>query len=290
MARSRSPNYPLLNIEQAIEATRSVFSKEVRNKMAREVLAKNLGYKSLNGRALGKIAALKAYGLIEGSGNELQVSDDAVILLEAPTDAPERQETLHRCALRPPLFAELSSEFDTLPSDENLRFSLIRRKFTPDAAEKATQVYRETISIVSGLSNPYGEGDEPTPKKPVFDPPIIGSGSGAGFFPTPPAPPGGERGEGLNLMSGERELTTGLLSKEAKFRVIVSGNVGVKEIERLIQKLEFDKEILADTDDDSRLGTEGNPVPLRIEEDEHGNVESITMGGDPIGEDESHSR
>jgi hypothetical protein len=47
-------------------------------------------------------------------------------------------------------------------------------------------------------------------------------------------------------MTGERELTTGMLSKEASFRLVVGGAVGVKEIERLIKKLELDKEILAD--------------------------------------------
>jgi hypothetical protein len=51
------------------------------------------------------------------------------------------------------------------------------------------------------------------------------------------------------LMAGERELTTGLLAKDASFRLIVSGNIGVKEIERLIQKLEIDKEILADQEE-----------------------------------------
>ena len=49
-------------------------------------------------------------------------------------------------------------------------------------------------------------------------------------------------------LAGERELT-GLLAKEASFRLILSGKIGVKEIERLIQKLEIDKEILADQDD-----------------------------------------
>lgn len=44
----------------------------------------------------------------------------------------------------------------------------------------------------------------------------------------------------------ERELTKGILAKDANFRLIVSGNIGVKEIERLIQKLEID--ILADQD------------------------------------------
>ncbi|MCC8956848.1 hypothetical protein H8B02_26460 [Bradyrhizobium sp. Pear77] len=37
------------------------------------------------------------------------------------------------------------------------------------------------------------------------------------------------------------------LAKGASFRLIVSGNIGVKEIERLIQKLEIDKEILAES-------------------------------------------
>jgi len=50
------------------------------------------------------------------------------------------------------------------------------------------------------------------------------------------------------LAQGERELTTGLLSKNASFRLIVSGDVGVKEIERLIAKLELDKEILGESD------------------------------------------
>lgn len=44
----------------------------------------------------------------------------------------------------------------------------------------------------------------------------------------------------------ERELTAGLLSKRASFRLIVSGPVGAREIERLIRKLELDKAILAD--------------------------------------------
>jgi hypothetical protein len=60
-----------------------------------------------------------------------------------------------------------------------------------------------------------------------------------------PPPP-----KGVKIMEGERELTTGLLSKNASFRLIVSGNVGVKEIERLIAKLQLDKEILADQDSD----------------------------------------
>jgi hypothetical protein len=50
----------------------------------------------------------------------------------------------------------------------------------------------------------------------------------------------------MAIMEDERELTTGLLSKETSFRLIVSGPIGVREIDRLIRKLELGKEILAD--------------------------------------------
>lgn len=50
-------------------------------------------------------------------------------------------------------------------------------------------------------------------------------------IPPPPPPFSGK----VRVMAGERELTTGLLSKDASFRLIVSGNIGVKEIERLIK-------------------------------------------------------
>lgn len=47
-------------------------------------------------------------------------------------------------------------------------------------------------------------------------------------------------------MESERTLMKGILSSEADFEVLVSGPVGVKEIDRLIQKLELDKEIIAE--------------------------------------------
>lgn len=53
----------------------------------------------------------------------------------------------------------------------------------------------------------------------------------------------------FKLVRVERELTTGMLSKGASFRLIVNGQIGVKEIERLIAKLELDKEILAESDE-----------------------------------------
>src|SRR5262249_22983007 len=50
------------------------------------------------------------------------------------------------------------------------------------------------------------------------------------------------------MLDSERELITGMLSKTAGVRLIVTGSIGAKEIERLIAKLELDKAILAEPD------------------------------------------
>ena len=51
---------------------------------------------------------------------------------------------------------------------------------------------------------------------------------------------------GLAMGVHERVLQSGMLSKLASYRVIVSGPVGEAEIDRLLRKLEMDREILAD--------------------------------------------
>ncbi|MET4788263.1 hypothetical protein ABIF64_000441 [Bradyrhizobium japonicum] len=239
MGKVRSPNYPTLSLGPALDAIRPAYTKDHRNKMSRAVLAAHMGYTSLNGRALGKIGAVRAYGLIEGSGDELKISDDAVTALMAPANSNERVVALGRLASKPALFQELRKDFpDTLPSIENLKFALIKRQFTPDAAEKAAKSYLATMNLVAGWPDAYNPPDEESSE---------GDGGIEEEEEDDPPPPPKQK---VKIMAGERELTTGLLAKDASFRLIVSGNIGVKEIERLIKKLEIDKEILAEQDQD----------------------------------------
>jgi hypothetical protein len=240
MAKVRSPNYPAIPLGPALDAVRPALRNENRNKMSRAVLARHLGYTSLNGRALGKIGAVRAYGLLEGSGDELRISDDALTALTAPADSPDRQAALARLAQKPSLFQELRKDFpDTLPSEANLEYSLVKRGFTQMAAEKAAKSFLATMRLASGVTDNYNPSDEAEE----------GDEEGGYNDPPPPPPPPGKPRQ-VRIMEGERELTTGLLSRDASFRLIVSGTVGVKEIERLIKKLELDKEILADTQED----------------------------------------
>jgi hypothetical protein len=175
MAKVRSPNYPSVDLAAAVEAVRPVFKAENRNKMSRSVLAKHMGYTSLNGRALGKIGAIRAYGLIDGSGDELRLSDDAIVVIAAPAGA-ERTAALGRLALKPSLFQDIRKDFpDSLPSEDNIKFWLIQRQFTEGAAGKAARSYLNTMRLAAGQNveyNPASEEDEEDDEEVQTPPPM----------------------------------------------------------------------------------------------------------------------
>jgi hypothetical protein len=165
MAKQRSPNYPKFDLETAISKVAEVYKAEHTHPADKEVVAGDLGYTSLNGASLTTIGALNAYGLLVNEGNGLKVSDDAVTILELPKGHPERVEALLRRANAPKLFSELHQEFgDSLPSDVNLRHSLIKRKFLPKSADEAIRVYRETKTFVNAEYQEYSQPDADKPK------------------------------------------------------------------------------------------------------------------------------
>ncbi len=161
MAKIRSPNYPALDLRAALKAARKAFDRDNRNKMSQAALGKHLGHDSLSGPALGKIGALRAYGIVEGKGDELRITDDAVAALMAPEGSTEGVETIKRLAARPKLFQDIQKEFATNPSPENLKFWLIKRQFAPDAAEKASKIYLATMELIEWGAIDYDpESDE----------------------------------------------------------------------------------------------------------------------------------
>jgi hypothetical protein len=169
MPKVRSPNYPTTDLGTALELIRPAFKAENRNKMSRLVLANHMGDKTLNGRALTKLGAVRAYGLIEGSSDQLRLSDDAVLVLASPnTINVQYRDALERLAFKPPLFQEIKKEFPaTLPSENNLSFWLVQKHFTQEAAGKAAQSFLTTMRLVysesEGYNPPVDELDEPMP-------------------------------------------------------------------------------------------------------------------------------
>jgi len=250
----RSPNFPQVSLAEAIDNIRLVYQREGRSKMPKLSAVKPLGYTSINGRSLGVLAALRAYGLLDGRGDDVRVSDDAITILNAPKDSEERADAIRRAFEAPPAFAVLRSKEGA--SADTLRWHLIKANFRDDAADKLIKVFLESRDLVNAEAGSYDSGASEPEAAPEsgFNPSLNDMMNQLMPFPKPKDPPAGRSGgEQMGLAMGvhERVLTSGMLSKQATFRVVVSGPVGEPEIERLLRKLEMDKEILADPDPES---------------------------------------
>ncbi len=251
----RSPNFPSMSLGDAVEAIKKVHAAEGRSKVPRLMVVKPLGYTSINGRSLSVLGALKAYGLIEGRSDELRISQEGFILANAPVDSVEYREAL-LASFRAPSAFQLFTEEDEGASADTLKWKLQKAGFQADSAERLVRVYRESRDLVNAAGGEYQtpEPDEkPAPSENGFNSspedmmnqmmPFPGKGAAK----NEPAPTGTDQ-TGLAMGVHERVLQSGMLSKTASYRVVVSGAVGVAEINRLLKKIEMDKEILADAD------------------------------------------
>lgn len=157
MAHQRSPNCPQVTFQEAAEKGRLLYQHEHTHPASREVVAQSLGYSGLNGRSLSMIGALRQYGLVEGPGESMRVTDDAVTYFELDS-GPERDAALSRMLFTPSVFAQIHTEFgDTLPSEQNLKHYLIKMGFLPKAAEGVIEVYRENIRLIGNSKVSYND-------------------------------------------------------------------------------------------------------------------------------------
>lgn len=238
--RSRSPKFPSVGLEEALITLRPVFEAESRNKMSREVLASHLGYSGLSGASTSKIGALRHFGLIEGRGDELRVSDNAVVLLMRSQDSPEYRTAVELAFSSPTIYRELLSEYECAPSLQNVEFALVQRGVLKKNAAIAAQDFVNSGDFA-------GVWEE----IPNFGPTDAGDGE---FEISSEGATSPDMAESLSLAQistvqnesalGFEEKSGGLLSKDTEYKLLVRGALGANELRRLIRKIEIDIEIL----------------------------------------------
>jgi hypothetical protein len=242
--RSAGTRFPFINLEKAIGRARQLFDADQKGREMPIISAFEVwGYSLKSSGGHQTIAALKIYGLIKKSSSDsrkIGLTDLALRYFRDEREE-EKQKVARHFALAPKLMAALWADWHTTPPADTIARSHLKaeRGLNDHGARTLLAIYKENL-VFAGLK----ADDKPIdPVEGDHDDELV-EGGGIEIPPSNPA-----RRE-AKLMDGERELTTGLLSKDAKFRLIVSGPVGVKEIERLIRKLELDKEILAEQEDD----------------------------------------
>jgi hypothetical protein len=237
--KARSPSFPFVALKPAVERLEA-FEKHFGGHPAPAgTTGMAWGMKERSSQADQTLAALRSFGLIEyegmGPARTVSLTEEGRAYLRSQQEA-EKQRILKQCALRPRIIRKFWAMWGADRPQDDAALEVLTRKdaFSDAGAANFLKVYDETIAF-AGLSSSEK----------------IGHYTSDGEVEGPDHPPPPDTGK-VRLMVGEREFTSGLLSKEANFRLFVSGPVGMKEIERLIRKLEFDLAILADLDDDGK--------------------------------------
>lgn len=160
-SRTRSPSYPGIPLELAIERARTLYAQEGRNAAPVSAVASHWGYKFGTSSSNINLAALKKFGLLEDKGareNRLaRLTDLALDILLNPSPT----HSIQSAALMPNIHRELYEKYGTsLPSDASLRHELIiGRHFTESGATDFIEQFRKTLAFAKLDTEAVSEAD-----------------------------------------------------------------------------------------------------------------------------------
>jgi hypothetical protein len=169
-AKDRSPRYPNISLPDAIKMAQTLYEKEKRAFVPREVAVKAWGYNKLHGRSLTILASVAQYGLLGRQRGNVGISEDAFTILVAPHHSKERVDAIERCAKAPTVFNEILQKHpDDLPSDDTLAWDLRKNGFTEQAAKTVIDCLRDTISFAKKELGDYNGVNEIEDKEQIYN-------------------------------------------------------------------------------------------------------------------------
>jgi hypothetical protein len=151
----RSPSYPAINLEQALQRTRQLFDEAGRHPAPVSSAVAAWGYKPTSSGGRLAVAALKKFGLAvdEGSREARKVSISKLgrelLVYDGNRDSAEWKERAQKAALMPKIHKDLWTKYEgSLPSDGVIRPYLeLDLDFSPSAAGDLLKEFRQTIEF-----------------------------------------------------------------------------------------------------------------------------------------------
>jgi hypothetical protein len=242
----RGISYPAIPLEAAVKRARQLWDAERKNPAPLEAVANHWGYSPSSSGVRTTVAALLAFGLIsdQGSGEnrKVQLTPRG---LDIVLETPERHAALIEAVASPKIYSELLALWppDNLPSDQTIKVHLLRHKnFNPKAVDGFVQDFRDSVGF-SGLAKAGNMPSFPAPENEGMPASQLAAGernhvvrSSEHRSVPPSAPP----------ITGERQWFEIDLAHDVKCRLLLSGQeIGVEEIDTLIEFLEFQKRVYA---------------------------------------------
>lgn len=160
-SRGRSPSYPGIPLDVAIERARIVDRMEGRNAAPLLAIHEHWGYKPNSGPANVALAALKKFGLMEDEGRGSQRVARLTPLARDILLKPDPTEDIRAAALTPRIHRELWEQHEgRLPSTATLRHDLIvNREFTATGADEFIRQFQRTIAYARLSEAPVANGE-----------------------------------------------------------------------------------------------------------------------------------
>jgi hypothetical protein len=167
--RTRSPAYPFINLETAINRAKQFYDKEQRNAANISVATKHWGFVEASSNGWSTVAALISFGLMqdEGTGDRriVRLTQSALrILLDGRHDSAERAELIKSAALAPKIHRQLWGKWGTgLPSDAQLRHTLLfdwETPFNENSVDFFISEYKSTVAFAKLAESDKGGTSE----------------------------------------------------------------------------------------------------------------------------------
>ncbi len=233
--RQKSPNYPSIGLDDALDKIHVIYAKEGTNGVDADAIAKSLGFTGItSGHASGMVSSLKKYNLLENipKTDRWKLSHTAIDLITLDAGDEPRLTALQTAALAPPLFKSLHDDYQwSLPSDNALTNDLLKRKFSTKGAQAAISAIKKTWEFVNSQQpTTLGEG---SPLPQASSSPAVSTGVTPCNETSPgPSPQEKQTNECLNVT----------LPKGNEVKITFSKGIGIKSIEQLIKYLKICKD------------------------------------------------
>jgi hypothetical protein len=147
--RKKSPRAPTISLDQALERALRVYDQERLHTAPVDAVAQSLGYKNANnGTALGAIASLRYFGLLERPKDGFLSVSKAVETYKYAPDEEMKVPILLEFLKTPPLYQELLTKYPAgLPSSATLKYDLIQRGFLPQAVDAVLSAFLQSVAF-----------------------------------------------------------------------------------------------------------------------------------------------
>lgn len=255
----RSPAYPSISLEKALVQARALYSAEGKYAAPLSSAFSAWGYspKSSGGRQA--LASIRYFGLIdvegEGDNRKVKVSEPALrYLLDEREDDSDRKALLRRFGLAPSIHQDLATQFpEGIKSDASAKhFLMFECGFNESGAAELLEQFKATAAFAN-LFKPATSLDSKVPEtgNPDRGPTMQQAELADEIHPNPAATQGVRPGA-IPASAVERDEEVwmrGPLSGQTRYKIVVDGQMGPREIGKLIKILEAQKVVLEDDED-----------------------------------------